>query len=147
MTDAERRIFAWRRWYGIGPDGRKVEEWTQKKIAAHLGVSERTVRRWVKEEPAPVFERLTRRQRLILYSMAVAGKVEKAREYLLLLSLDRTLSGRRDGSPVKSPGADGAKSDSRNASVGGRGLPSEQSTAPDSDPHPFDGLSEDFDPW
>jgi len=26
MTDGERKIFVWRRWYDIGPDGKEIEE-------------------------------------------------------------------------------------------------------------------------
>jgi hypothetical protein len=147
MTDAEKRIFAWRRWYGIGPDGREVEEWKQKEIAAHLGVSERTVRRWVKEEPAPIFQGLSRERRLLLYSMIVGERFERAEEYLTLLDLEGRLSKGRNGSPVKSPGFEKGESDSRNWTAGTPGMIPEESAGPDSEAPPFGELSEDFNPW
>ena len=144
MTDSQKRIFAWRRWHGIGLGGQEIEEWTQKRIAGYLGVSERTVRRWVKEEPAPVFEGLSQRERQFLFGSIIAGRGDVAEEYLSLLSLESRLTEGGDRFPVKSPGFESGESDSRNSTGGDRGISSEQSTAPDSDPHPFAGLDEDF---
>jgi hypothetical protein len=122
MTDNGKRIFAFRRWYGIGPGGRDIEEWTQQKIGSYLGVSERTVRRWVNEEPAPIFEGLSTNERRLLYGMAMFRGEERVVEYLTLLDLD----GSFDGEP----------------SSGGYQVSTEPESEQESEP--FAGLDEDF---
>lgn len=91
MTNSEKRVFAWRRWYGIGPEGREIDEWAQKRIASHLGVSTRSVRRWVKEEPAPIFDDLTRRERMFIFGAIVTGNGDLVEAYLHLLDLETRL--------------------------------------------------------
>lgn len=144
LTDSQRRIFAWRRWHGIGVGGQEIEEWTQKRIAAHIGVSERTIRRWVKEEPAPAFDNLSRRERGLLFGSIIAGRGDVAEEYLALLSLESRLTAGREQSHFRPSRFKSNESDSRNSGAGGHGIPSKQSTSSDSDPHPFAGLDEDF---
>ena len=142
----EQQIWAFRRYYGIGPAGQSVEEWTQQEIADTLGVSRQTVDRWMnRETTAPgIVGSLTRRQRLLLYGMIVSGRSEGVEEYLTLLSLEEELIERREGTRVKSSGFESRESDSRNSTGGDRGISSEHSTSSGSDPHPFAGLDEDF---
>lgn len=88
MTDSDKRIFAFRRYHGLGPDGRKMEEWTQQEIADSLGVSRQSVDRWLNREPMPGVESLKLRECMTLYAIASQGDTELLNEYLLLRDLE-----------------------------------------------------------
>lgn len=88
MTDSDKRIFAFRRYHGLGPDGRKMEEWTQQEIADYLGVSRQSVDRWLNRESMPLAESLDPRARMTLYAIVSQGDTELLDEYLLLLDLE-----------------------------------------------------------
>ena len=121
----EQQIWAFRRYHGIGLGGRRIEEWTQQEIADALGVSRQTIDRWMNRETIakPVISGLSQGQRYLLYSMAVAGKVAQAEEYLTLLELEGRLTKGQRQSQVTS-------------------LRREES-----EPHPLDGLDEEANLW
>jgi len=139
----EKQIWAFRRYQGIGPDGRFVEEWTQQEIADALGVSRQTIDRWMNRETiaSELVSASNRRQRWFLYSMIVVGHTDAAEEYLHLLDLENH---GRSGSRITSPRSDCAKSNSRNSRSSGRRSTTGEGTSPDSDSRPFAGLDEDF---
>lgn len=86
-TRVERQIWAFRRYHGIGSEGRITEEWGQQEIADALGVSRQTINRWLNEDQiaGELVKGISRRQRRFLYLLTVSGREEVAREYLRLL--------------------------------------------------------------
>jgi hypothetical protein len=83
-------------------------------------------------------------QRLLLYSMIVGERIERAEEYLMLLDLEGLLTKGQRRSRVTSLRREEKTSESRSSSDGGRELYVEQSVVSDSDPHPIDGFEENF---
>ncbi|MFK8213258.1 helix-turn-helix domain-containing protein [Haloferax volcanii] len=93
MTPVDRRLFAFRRYHGIGPEGRHMDEWTQQEIADYLDVSRQAVNRWLNRETFPLAEELSYCERITLYSIAVTGSAEDLQEYFILRAMtERTQS-------------------------------------------------------
>lgn len=95
-----------------------VDELTQKTISNVFGVTTRTVRRWLNNQP--LADDLSLKERRTLYSMAfTGGPIE---EYWELLQLEREVE----------PDLFARPDDSEDS---------------DDEPAPFGDLDPDFDPW
>lgn len=89
MSDSEKRIFAHRRYHGIGEDGRFIKEWTQQRIASYLDISRQSINRWLNREESPLVEGWSQYERLILYGLVLQGNEDTIEEYLLLRKLEK----------------------------------------------------------
>lgn len=122
------RAWAIRRYFGIGPGGEVIEEWTAPEIAERLDVSDRTIRRWCNEEPLPLVEEWSQRERLTLFACVISGDRETLEEYLVI---QRLLE----------------QSESPNSEAAPPRITSAESASTSENPHPFDGFDDDFSPW
>ncbi|WP_114575574.1 hypothetical protein [Saliphagus sp. LR7] len=86
---AERKLWAFRAYHGVGRDSQRVDEWTQEAIGNVFGVNVRTVRRWLNEDDIAedVFGGLSERDRWVIYGMAITGG--RVEEYFELLRLEK----------------------------------------------------------
>jgi len=96
-----KREYAIRRYHGIGPDGEPIDEVSSSTLADRLGVSSRTINRWVNEEEIPLVDGWSTQQRLTLYACVITRDRMALEEYLQVLDLETAAE---RGSPVTSQG-------------------------------------------
>lgn len=86
-THAGRRVWAIRNYMGLGQDGSVIKRMTQQELADELGLSRQTVNRYV-NDPIPMVEGWSHRERAVVWSIVVRGDEELLDEYLFLHHLE-----------------------------------------------------------